>query len=366
MFAKSFNQDTNLVSPTGVVDASGSTGGLALASGTTAQRPTSPAVGMSRWNTTISAAEIWDGAAWSTYFGTQATTASIFTETLPTIEYLVVAGGGSGGDHRNSGGGAGGLVYHGANSTTKTPNGSAKAFVRGTSYTVTVAGVAGADASGSNSSIVGGAINIVATGGGAHGVAGGSGGAGAAGTAGQGFAGGTPGIGGNNSAMGAGGGAGGVGNNASGNAGGAGGVGLQYSEFPVLTGTNAGYPTGTLTAGWFAGGGGGGGLLNGAGSGGAGGIGGGGAGGYGPYGAAYGASGSWGNPGAVNSGGGGGGGSDLHNANGNAAAGFGASGIVIIAYRSPVALATGGTINTTARTGWYLHIFTGSGTFTTV
>jgi hypothetical protein len=56
----------------------------------------------------------------------------------------------------------------------------------------------------------------------------------------------------------------------------------------------------------------------------------------------------------------------LHNVNGNAAKGFGASGIVIIAYRGSKAWATGGTIDSTSRPGWYLHIFTGSGTFTTL
>lgn len=293
---------------------------------------------------------------------------SITTETAPaTAEYLVVAGGGSGGDHRTAGGGAGGLLYYGAITAPKTPNGAAIAFVGSTAYVVSVSGVAGANASGSNSSVVGGAISIVATGGGAWNQVGGSGGGGGKlGVTGQGSAGGTPAGGGNNSSAGGGGGAGGIGNNSSGNAGGAGGIGLQYSAFAVLTGANAGQPTGTVTGGYFAGGGGGGGFGTGAGSGGNGGIGGGGAGGYGPYGAAYGASGSWGNPGAINTGGGGGGGSDLHSSNGNASKGFGASGIVIIAYQATRAWATGGTINSTTRSGWYLHIFTGSGTFTTL
>jgi hypothetical protein len=39
---------------------------------------------------------------------------------------------------------------------------------------------------------------------------------------------------------------------------------------------------------------------------------------------------------------------------------------VVIAYQSSTAKATGGTIDTTTRPGWYLHIFTGSGTFTTL
>jgi hypothetical protein len=285
------------------------------------------------------------------------------------VEYFVVAGGGSGGGKRTAGGGAGGLIYYGALSTPKTPNGNALPFIRGITYTVTVSGVAGADSSGSNSSVIGGVINLVANGGGRYNVSGGSGGgASAAGIAGQGNAGGP-----NSSGYGGGGGAGAVGGSAVGNAGGDGGAGLQYSEFAVLPSFAAnGYPTGNVTGGWFAGGGGGGAQV-GTSIGGAGGRGGGGAGGYGPYVAAYGSDGLWGNPGVINSGSGGGGTSDLHPVNGGASKGFGASGIVIIAYdgrqtngAAPQAWATGGTIDTTTRPGWYLHVFTGSGTFTTI
>ena len=285
-----------------------------------------------------------------------------------TVEYFVVAGGGSGGGKRTGGGGAGGLIYYGALSTPKTPNGTARPFARNVTYTVTVSGVAGADASGSNSSVIGSGINLVANGGGRYNVSGGSGGGpSAAGIAGQGNAGGP-----NASGYGGGGGAGSVGGAAVGNSGGNGGAGLQYPEFAVLTGTAAGNPTGNVSGGWFAGGGGGGSQVAPF-VGGAGGIGGGGAGGYGPSVAGYGSDGLWGNPGIANSGGGGGGTSDLHPINGGASKGFGASGIVIIAYdgtqlngATPQAWATGGTINTTARPGWYLHIFTGSGTFTTI
>jgi hypothetical protein len=281
---------------------------------------------------------------------------------LFTVEYFVVAGGGSGGGKRTGGGGAGGLLYYGALSTPKTPNGNALPFISGITYTVTVSGAAGPDTSGSNSSVVGGSVNIVATGGGRNSTAGGSGGGpSAAGIAGQGNAGGP-----NASGYGGGGGAGAVGGSASGNTGGNGGAGLQYPEFAVLTGAAAGFPTGNVSGGWFAGGGGGGAQVA-PDLGGAGGIGGGGAGGYGGtnYLAAYGSAGLWGNPGVANSGGGGGGTSDLHPINGGASKGFGASGIVIIAYNSPTQKAAGGTIDTTTRSGWYLHIFTGSGTFIT-
>ena len=62
-------------------------------------------------------------------------------------------------------------------------------------------------------------------------------------------------------------------------------------------------------------------------------------------------------PGAANTGNGGGGG-------GNQSGKSGGSGIVIIAYPGTVAKASGGTINTTSRSGWVVHTFTSSGTFT--
>ena len=38
-----------------------------LPAGTTAQRPTSPAAGMMRWNTSLSRLEYYDGVRWASY-----------------------------------------------------------------------------------------------------------------------------------------------------------------------------------------------------------------------------------------------------------------------------------------------------------
>jgi len=73
-----------------------STGYFDLPTGTTAQRPGSPTVGMMRYNTTLSSYEAYTSTGW------QAIT------TIPyNIEYLVVAGGGGGGA---AGGGGGGVT----------------------------------------------------------------------------------------------------------------------------------------------------------------------------------------------------------------------------------------------------------------
>lgn len=194
MFAKSFNQDTNLVSPTGVVDASGSTGGLAFASGTTAQRPTSPTVGMSRWNTTLYYAEIWNGAEWLRYSSAPVT---------PTVDYLIVAGGGGGATDIDVGGGGGGgglltgSIIRSFQTYAIVVGGGGP---RGTGVDNTGTGGGSAGTQGASSSF----NSLVAIGGGAGGTrnqnggVGGSGGGGGdngnvggAGTAGQGYAGGT-------------------------------------------------------------------------------------------------------------------------------------------------------------------------------
>ena len=59
-----------------------STGYFSLPSGTTAQRPGTPTVGMSRWNTSLNVAELWNGSTWAAYY----------TITYPpnNIEYLIV------------------------------------------------------------------------------------------------------------------------------------------------------------------------------------------------------------------------------------------------------------------------------------
>ena len=60
----------------------------------------------------------------------------------------------------------------------------------------------------------------------------------------------------------------------------------------------------------------------------------------------------------VNLGGGGGGVRNF------GSAGSGGSGVVIIAYPGAVARATGGNIDTSSRSGYVVHTFTSSGTFT--
>jgi hypothetical protein len=326
------------------------TGALLTPSGTTAQRPASPIVGMQRWNTTIGGMEVYVGNnTWQTV-----------ASTAYTVDYLVVAAGGSGGGQSTSsgggagGGGAGGLLT--ASLVNVSP---------GTSYTVVI-GAGGAvpsalslGNSGTNSSfgvfataIGGGGGGGVVSGsalrngasGGSGGGAGNSGGTGAAGsgTSGQGFAGGlgTDGLA-TSTAAGGGGGAGGTGSNAgpsgASNFGGPGGVGVLSSY------------SGTST--YYAGGGGGGydqggGGLSGVG--GAGGLGGGGAGGT--YTASNGISGT------VNTGGGGGGAGWS-----TKTSGAGGSGVVIVRYPGFAQRGSGGTVTITG--GYVIHTFTSSGTF---
>ena len=299
--------------PAATLDVGGS-GAIKIPVGTTAQRPTSPAAGMLRFNTDTLKLEYYNGTSWNisatggnsvsdiggyrihTFTGN-----GTFTVTgAGNVEVLVVAGGGGG---KAGGGGAGGLIYNAAYPVTAG------------AITVTV-GAGGAANSPGNNSVFG---TLTAIGGGRGGTNdttgpepaenGGSGGGGGrtstvnpdyggSGTAGQGFAGGNtnintfpyPGSGG--------GGAGGAGNPpASATQGGAGGVGLAYS----ISGTSAYYA-----------GGGGSGLADNGGGAGAGGLGGGGAGGSG------------GTAGTANTGGGGGGGS--------ASGAAGGSGIVIVRY----------------------------------
>lgn len=53
------------------------TGAVNLPTGTTAQRPGTPVLGMERWNTTTGAKEIWNGSAWTNYAFDTAITAAI-------------------------------------------------------------------------------------------------------------------------------------------------------------------------------------------------------------------------------------------------------------------------------------------------
>lgn len=308
---------------------------LTIPVGTTAERPGTPENGMIRYNSTISANEIYQGGAWNTFSFTYA------------VEVIAVAGGGGGGCYCGGGGGAGGLVY--SSSTT---------LIGSTAYTVTVGaagtgGLGGANNSGTNGTNSSfGTTLVVATGGGggaygyngnsATGNSGGSGGGStqastASGTAGQGNNGGQ----GTTSAAqggGGGGGAGVVGGTGTVGVGGTGGNGLNtYSTWASATSTGA--------SGYYAGGGGGG-----DGSGSAEGTGGAGGGGNGRGGS------SGGSAGTANTGGGGGGGgypsTDGYN---------GGSGIVIIRYAG-TQRGTGGTVVTTG--GYTYHTFTSSGTYT--
>jgi hypothetical protein len=229
------------------------TGALLTPSGTTAQRPASPIVGMQRWNTTIGGMEVYIGNNnWQT-----------IASTAYTVDYLVAAGGGGGGGNNSgAGGGAGGLL-----------TGSALSVTPGTSYTVTIgAGGSSTPTNGSNSSFggqtaIGGGLGASNSSGpttpGNGGSGGGAnylGGAPGTGTTGQGFAGGT-GVTNANYPGGGGGGAGAIGGNAVSTTAGSGGIGVAS----LISGSSV----------YYAGGGGG--STQSGGTGGAGGLGGGGA-----------------------------------------------------------------------------------------
>ena len=272
-----------------------------------------------------------------------------------SCEILVVAGGGGGSGYIHGGAGAGGLLYYGADTTPKTPNGSSYALPKGKTIPITVgAGGSGyfgfnigpinTNTAGSNSIVA----SLVAYGGGTsqqwdtNGVGqaqlnGGSGAGGphdgglipGSGVTEQGNNGGWLGVRtGSNYPGGGGGGAGATGGNPGGgnSAGGNGGAGLTYSI--------------SSAAVTYAGGGG-------AGS------------GYNRVGYGSGGSGGGGSNGAgtVNTGGGGGG--SESNANG------GGSGIVIIRYAdSNAAAITTGSPTVTVTGGYRIYKFTGDGTIT--
>lgn len=329
--------------PAAVSDqANTSTGYFALPVGTTAQRPSSPAVGMVRFNTDLNHLEEYRSNVWqplSNVFSAEGgvettidvsgtlykvhtfTSSSTFTVQSGTaqVDYLIVAGGGGGGNGNpaadgNGGGGAGGVLTQ-----SLTIGSGTYSILVGAGGAAGAVGAGNFGVTGGNSSF----FNQVAIGGGGggsdtgSGLSGGSGGgagcagtysgirAGGSNTAGQGFSGGGayngagPGGGG-----GGGGGASAVGATGQGSntVGGNGGAGVSSSI------------NGTATV--YAGGGGGSSWTN---SGGSGGSGGGGSGGSrtGAYG---------GTSGASNRGGGGGA------ASAGYLAGNGGSGIVIIRY----------------------------------
>jgi hypothetical protein len=151
---------------TGIVTMAGNTGAFLPPTGTSAQRPSSPVVGMSRWNTDLGVYEIWNGLSWE-----------VIASGSYSINYLVVAGGGGGSNSGTGGGGGGGVV---ASSVTLNP---------GQTYTFVIgAGGSSSGTSGANSVFTG---VLTAIGGGGPGASGGSGGGGnGSGTAGQGFNGG--------------------------------------------------------------------------------------------------------------------------------------------------------------------------------
>jgi hypothetical protein len=214
------------------VDVSGSitmdsTEFVKLPVGTTAQRPGSPVVGMTRLNTDDNFLEFYNGTSWELTSGH-----------IP-IEYVVVGGGGNGAGHTTGGslaiasapGGAGGYRSSVVGENTGGGLPAEKRFLVNinTSYSVSVGTAA-------NNSNLGGIVALA--GGVGRGGNGGSGGGadfanttGGLGTAGQGFDGGDSSF---QDASGGGGGASGVGSDAASNVGGNGGNGVASS----ITGTS--------------------------------------------------------------------------------------------------------------------------------
>ena len=310
------------VTPTAVSDQLNlSAGYFALPTGTTAQRPGSPAAGMTRYNTTISQFEVYQNGVWVTFSATY------------EVEYLVIAGGGSGGSTVVYDGGGGGGGYRSSVRGESSGGGAAAEspllVAIGTAYTVTI-GAGGSTSNGADS-VFG---TITSTGGGrggpgtGNGSAGGSGGGGGfdnpsgttggSGVTGQGFRGGNGFAAGGNGAAGGGGGAGAVGGNGGNATGGNGGAGVTSSITGSAVqragggGTYANSSSGTASGG-------------------------GGAGANGPI------------AGTANTGGGGNG------------TGAGGSGVVILRYLG-AQRGTGGTV--TSSGGYTIHTFTSSGTYT--
>ena len=227
------NNALDLSSVTGEFTVSGNgtfngTGFTKLASGTTAQRPTSNTAGYRRWNTSSNAEEVYVGS------GVWANTAS--KDYL--VDYMVIAGGGGGGNSNGGGGGAGGVLR----GQTQLSSGTAYPITVGGGGARTPAPSASAGTSGSNSTF--NSLTAVGGGGGGSGFgpgpqnsagSGGSGGGGGtnpntvavrgAGTDGQG----TPGGGGGGSPNFWGGGGGGYGSS------GSNGVGTPYGSFGDLS-----------------------------------------------------------------------------------------------------------------------------------
>jgi hypothetical protein len=216
------NGSGGAVTPAAVSDQNNtSTGYFDLPTGTTAQRPGSPVVGMIRYNTTESKYEAFTTTGWQI----------IDTVAYPIlVEYVVIAGGG-GGRAISSGAAAYGMGAGGAGGYRSSVSGessgggasaeSAIAVTPGTAYTVTIGSGGATSSNGNNTQFA----TITSTGGGSY-SPGGSGGGGdfngsnTAGTTGQGFAGGA----GTSNQGGGGGGAGSVGLPVGSGAGGGNGV----------------------------------------------------------------------------------------------------------------------------------------------
>lgn len=299
------------------------TGAVQLPAGTTAQRPTTPVNGMTRYNTTLGQFEVYQNGGWTTYALSY------------SVDYLVVAGGGAGGyDSAGNGGGGGaggyltGSLFALSNSSYSVTIGAGGA---GTATGSSIVGSNGGNSAfGSNTATGGGGggayNNLNGNSGGSGGGGGQTTGAGGSGTSGQGNAGGT-----NSYIAGSGGGgAGAVGVSSSTSLGGNGGAGLNWQSLGT----------------YYAGGGGG---SNHSSAGSQGGIGGNGGGGNGHYQSTVAVAGT------ANTGGGGGGGGEAKGS------GSGGSGVVIVRYLGGQK-GTGGTV--TSAGGYTYHTFTSSGTFT--
>jgi len=141
-----------------IVNFQGTTGALIPPFGTTAQRPASPVVGMSRWNSDIGTYEVWNGTQWQ----------NILNTTF-SINYLLIAGGGGSGSAGDGGaGGGGGFVES---------SGTVNSF---TSYTITVGAGGSSGSNGGNSTAfsttaIGGGRGATSGGGGTSGGSGGGG-----------------------------------------------------------------------------------------------------------------------------------------------------------------------------------------------
>ena len=241
-----------------------STTSLKLPAGTTAQRPSSPIAGMSRFNTTDGLFEVYNGTTWQqmkpTFVATGGTVTTVGGYNIHTfttsgtftvvtgsaqVELLVVAGGGGTGFDVGGGGGAGGLIYYSAYGVSSGSYAVTVGLGGGSGQTSSVAGSNGSNSTFGSLTAIGGGGGGTYPSGQTAGLSGGSGGgggnqsaAGGSGTSGQGYAGGA-----SSSAQwgsGAGGGAGGAGSNGTAGVAVPGGPGVVYN----ITGSSARYAGG--------------------------------------------------------------------------------------------------------------------------